>query len=178
MIQTDKEIENKIYSLDYRIHNINFKLKIKNAFVSTPFSIIIFILIIIHTCVFAEGLSNYIIDTNIILLIILVEFFVVVALVVSFENTITNNLNELENQKRNLESKKEKILDFLAYLTACRHLEAIKNRENIYPELYEVDSNWIYNKYKNEFETSRYRYENGERTKVLNEIENNIKDQD
>lgn len=178
MIQTDKEIENKIYSLDYRIQNINLKLKIKNTFVSIPFSIIIFILIIIHTCVFANGLSNYIIDTNIILLIILVEFFVVVALIVSFENTITVDINKLENEKRILENKKEKILDFLAYLTAYRHLEAIKNGKNIYSELYEVDSNWIYNKYKDEFETSRYRYENGERVQVLYEIESSIQDQD
>lgn len=178
MIQTDKEIENRIYSLNYRLQDVNSKLKRKKYFLSMPSNIIILILIILHTCIFTKGLLNYIEETNILLLIALIEFFLIIALVVSFENTITNNLNELENQKINLESKKEKILDFLAYLTACRHLEAIKNGENIYPELYEVDSNWIYNKYKNEFETSRYRYENGERTKVLNEIENNIKDQD
>lgn len=178
MIQTDKEIENRIYSLNYQLQNINSKLKSKRVLLSTPFNIIVFILIIVHTCIFAKGLLSYIGGTSILSLFIFVEFLLIIALVVSFENTIANNLNELEKQKRSLESKKEKILSFLDYLTACRHLESIKDGKNIYPELYEVDSNWIYTKYKNEFESSRYRYENGDRVKALLEIENNIEDQD
>lgn len=75
MIQTDKEIENRIYSLNYRLQDVNSKLKIKKNFLSTPSNIIILILIILHTRIFTKGLLNYIEETNILLLIALIEFF-------------------------------------------------------------------------------------------------------
>ncbi len=169
-MQTDKEIENKIIFYNSQLENIKFKIKTKKLFTSMPIMFIIFIIIIIHSCIFAKGLNLYIEDGQIVGIITIMELMIIIFLISFYEQNLQNKIEKLEKEKECVENKKEKTLDFLSYLTACRHLKELQSGENIYPELFETDSKWIYNEYKNEFEEKRVKYENGKRIQVLCEI--------
>lgn len=171
MIETDKEIENKINSLNYQLQQIENNIKIKKILTSNVANIILFFILILHTCIFAKGLYYYISYTYIFALFILLEFLLKIAIFAILEKKLEEDLKVLEEKSNNLKESKEKILDFSCYLVACRHIDSIKKGNSIDPNLIYSDSEYLYNKYKSIYEEKRIRYENGDKIQVLYEIQ-------
>ena len=170
MIETDREIVNKIDGLNYQLQQVETKIKIKKILTSNVANVILFIIIILHTCIFAKGLYYYFSNTYIFGLLILLDFLIEIAIIAILEDKLKEDLMALEEKNNKLEESKQKILDFSCYLVACRHIEGIKNGKNIYPEQIYSDSEYIYNQFKDIYEEKRIRYENGKRSQVLYEI--------
>lgn len=172
MIETDKEITNKIDGLDYQVQQIESKIKIKKILTSNIANIILFFILILHSVIFAKGLYYYISNTYIFSLLILLEFLIGIAIIAIVEKDLEKNLRMLESEDNKLKETKERVLDFASYIISYRHIESVKKGKNLYPELRYNDSMYVYNKFKNVYEEKRIRYENGEKKQVLYEIEN------
>lgn len=172
MIETDREIVNKIDGLNYQLQQVGTKIRIKKILTSNVANIVLFVILILHTCVFAKGLSYYFSNTYILGLFILLDFLLKIAIIAVLEDKLKEDLTVLEEKNNKLKESKEKILDFSCYLVACRHIEGIKSGKNIYPEQIYSDSEYLYNQFKNIYENKRRRYEKGEKNQVLYEITN------
>lgn len=172
MIETDREIVNKIDGLNYQLQQVETKIKIKKILTSNVANIVLFVILILHTCIFAKGLSYYFSNTYILGLLILLDFLLKIAIIAILEDKLKEDLMVLEEKNNKLKESKEKILDFSCYIVACRHIEGIKNGKNIYPDQIYSDSEHLYKQFKDIYENKRIRYEKGEKNQVLYEITN------
>lgn len=175
MVEMDKEISNKIDGINYQLHQVESSIKIKKILTSNITNIVLFFILILHTCIFGKGLYYYISNIFIFSLFILLEFLLGIAIISIIEKELEESMKILKDKDNNLKETKEKILNFSYYIVACRHIESIKyKRKDIYPEQRYNDSVYVYNKFKDIYEEKRIRYEDGERTQILYELTSEI----
>lgn len=154
MIETDKEIVSYINRLKENLKVTKRKISFYNIMNKT-----IFLIGFINIFFIIEGMANFIKNVVLLVIFIWIAFFLEVFILWVFEEYLENSLNNFYDEKINLEKNIENALDFIAYLTACRHVTAIKNGENIYPELRYNDSLYVINQYKDIYEEKRIEYE-------------------
>lgn len=159
MIEVDHEIKVQIKNIEDKINDIEKKIKFKKILLSKPIMILAVIFIMWQCSVFGKGLRTVFNNTSILVLLVLLNLGVLIFLLLNYYTKLENELEILIEEKQKQQEEKEKILDFLAYLTACRHIESVKSGDNIYPELRFNDSMAVYNEYKDKYETERIKYE-------------------
>lgn len=161
MIETDKEIVSYINRLKENLKVTKRKISFYNIINKT-----IFIIGFMNIFFFIEGMANFIKNVVLLVVLIWISFFLEVFIFWGFKEYLENSLNYFYDEKINLEKNIEDTSDFIAYLTACRHVTAIKNKENIYPELRYNDSLYVINQYKDIYEEKRIEYEKQHKARI------------
>ena len=150
MIKVDEKIEFKIEGLN----NKNSQLS-TSIFLYHFAEIITFILALVTSIIVLKYFSN---ENR--LYIGMFIFLFIWILNIHYIFLLNETIDLKKEQQIKIKDDIEYLKDFSTYLLAYRHLESIKNGNNLYPELRENDSKYIVNEYKNYFEKVRIRYEN------------------
>ena len=149
MVQIDRKIEFQIDSLRSNLNRLKTSIYLYNI---AEFIMCIF-------AVFISGIiGKYFVDLgqSTIGLIVVIFFYIFCS---HYGHFLNKEIQNKENEKSQVSYDLEELISFSAYVTAYRHIEALKEGKNIYPELIPSDSEWIIKEYETYFEKARINYE-------------------
>lgn len=154
MVQTDKEISREYNNLNNNLIKIKRNIKylgyLDNMLVVIGF--ICICLIIIGICRITKNMLVIFFSSWFFFIFICVLFYV-------FSKYIKKTIESLTNKQIITEKTIEDLLDFSAYILACRQIEAKQANKDIYPEFRYNDSLSIQKEFKDKFEDKRIEYE-------------------